>query len=373
MRFSGAVALAVLAAGCAVQGAPHRDALSARTPTAAMAEPRADRLDVYAHDRPGMLSPAVREVPARVYVPDSQSDDVIVFDQRTFRRIGRFRVGRKPQHVVPSWDLRTLWVNDNDSNDLIPIDPRTGRPGRPVPVNDPYNLYFTPDGRFAIVMAEREQRIDFRDPHTMRLIRQVPVPCRGPNHADFSAAGDFFLVACEFSGQVLKVDTARQKVVAVMRLSPSAMPQDVKLTPDGRVFYVADMAAGGVWVIDAARFRRIGVIRTGRGAHGLYISRDSRYLYVSNRGEGSISLISFPDGQVARKWRLPGGGSPDMGGVSADGTVLWLSGRYDSVVYAIDTRDGHLIRKLPVGRGPHGLCVYPQPGRYSLGHTGVFR
>ena len=62
-----------------------------------------------------------------------------------------------------------------------------------------------------------------------------------------------------------------------------------------------------------------------------------------------------------------------MGGVSADGKTLWLSGRYNSEVYAIDTRDGKLLARIPVGKGPHGLCVYPQPGRYSLGHTGVFR
>jgi DNA-binding beta-propeller fold protein YncE len=151
------------------------------------------------------------------------------------------------------------------------------------------------------------------------------------------------------------------------------MPQDVKLSPDGRTFYVADMNAGGVWRVDAATFRRSGFVPTGRGAHGLYVSRDSRFLYVSNRGEGSISLISFATRRPVAKWRLPGGGSPDMGGVSADGKVLWLSGRYDSVVYAISTTDGRLIAKIRVGRGPHGLCVYPQPGRYSLGHTGAFR
>jgi DNA-binding beta-propeller fold protein YncE len=147
----------------------------------------------------------------------------------------------------------------------------------------------------------------------------------------------------------------------------------VKLSPDGRVFYVADMDANGVWKIDARTFRKVGFVRTGLGAHGLYASRDSRFLYVTNRGEGSISLISFRTRRVVRKWRIPGGGSPDMGGVSADGRVLWLSGRYNGVVYAISARSGRLIRKIPVGQGPHGLCVYPQPGRYSLGHTGVFR
>ena len=151
------------------------------------------------------------------------------------------------------------------------------------------------------------------------------------------------------------------------------MPQDVKLSPDGRVFYVADMASNGVWLVDADRFRRIGFVPTGRGAHGLYASRDSTRLYVSNRGEGSVSVISFRTRRQVQKWRLPGGGSPDMGGVSADGRVLWLSGRYNGEVYAISTRTGRLIKRMKVGAGPHGLCVFPQPGRYSLGHTGVFR
>ena len=151
------------------------------------------------------------------------------------------------------------------------------------------------------------------------------------------------------------------------------MPQDVKLSPDGRVFYVADMKADGVHLIDGDELTEIGFIPTGKGAHGLYVSRDSKVLYVSNRGEGTITVIDLATRKIIHKWELPGGGSPDMGGVSADGKVLWLSGRYNSEVYAIDTADGKLLARIPVGHGPHGLCVYPQPGRYSLGHTGVFR
>jgi DNA-binding beta-propeller fold protein YncE len=152
-----------------------------------------------------------------------------------------------------------------------------------------------------------------------------------------------------------------------------AMPQDVKLSPDGRTFYVADMASNGVWLVDAKKMRKIRFMPTGRGAHGLYPSRDAKTLYVSNRGEGSISLINFRTRRVRGKWRLPGGGSPDMGGVSADGKVLWLSGRYNAEVYAISTRTGHLLRRIRVGAGPHGMCVWPQPGRYSIGHTGILR
>jgi YVTN family beta-propeller protein len=329
--------------------------------------------DVYAADRPGMLSPVVRHFPERVYVPNSESDTVSVIDPHTFKVTDEFPVGALPQHVVPSYDLKTLWVTDDEGNNLVPIDPKTGKPGRPVPVADPYNMYFTPDGRFAIVVAERLERLDFRDAHSMRLHHSLHVPCPGVDHMDFTADGRYLVASCEFGSNLIEVEVPREKVVGRLALPEGSMPQDVKLSPDGKLFYVADMMAGGVWLVDAATFKRVGFIATGAGAHGLYVSRDSRYLYVSDRTEGAVSVISFARRKVVHHWVLPGGGSPDMGGVSADGKVLWLSGRYDAEVYAISTRSGKLLARIPVGRGPHGLCVYPQPGRYSLGHTGVFR
>jgi DNA-binding beta-propeller fold protein YncE len=287
--------------------------------------------------------------------------------------VDHFATGQLPQHVTPGWDLRRLWVTNDLGDSLTPIDPSTGRHGTPVPVDDPYNLYFTPDGRYAIVVAERLQRLDFRDARSMRVHHQLAVPCPGIDHMDFTADGRFLLGSCEFGGRLVVVDVTRERATGVIALRPAAMPQDVKLAPDGRVFYVADMASDGVWLIDARTFRKVGFVHTGRGAHGLYVSRDSRVLYVSNRGEGSVSVISFRMRRPVAKWTLPGGGSPDMGGVSADGRVLWLSGRYNGEVYAISTRTGRLLKRIKVGIGPHGLCVYPQPGRYSLGHTGVFR
>jgi DNA-binding beta-propeller fold protein YncE len=332
-----------------------------------------DRHNAYAADGPHGLSRSARRDPARVYVPNSGSNSVDVIDQRTFRIVDHFATGALPQHVTPSWDLRTLWVANDRGNSLTPINPRTGHHGSPVPVDDPYNLYFTPSGRRAIVVAEALHQLDFREPHTMRLTRSVTVDCRGVDHMDMTLDGRQALVSCEFSGEMLRLDLVHERVTGKVALRPGAMPQDVKLAPDGRVFYVADMGSGGVWVIDAHRFRKLRFISTGRQAHGLYPSRDARRLYISNRGEGSISVLSFRTRRIVRKWRLPGGGSPDMGGVSADGRILWLSGRYNAEVYAISTRTGQLLHRIRVGSGPHGMCVWPQPGRYSLGHTGVLR
>jgi YVTN family beta-propeller protein len=333
-----------------------------------------DPADVYAAGRPGMLADVVKAHPSRVYVPNFDSGTVSVVDPATYRVIQTVKVGRGPQHVVPSWDLRTLWVNDNNGNDLVPIDPATGAFGTPVPVDDPYNLYFTPDGKYAIVMAEARKQIVFRDPHTMEVRKSVAVECAGVNHVDFSPDGRWFIATCEFSGELIKVDVARQEVVGRLKLpGHHPMPQDIKISPDGRTWYVADMQTGGVWLLDGDAFTPPTFMATGDGAHGLYPSRDSKVLYVANRGEGSVSIVDFATRAVVGKWQIPGGGSPDMGGVSADGKVLWLSGRYHREVYAIDTGDGHLLARIPVGGQPHGLCVWPQPGRYSLGHTGILR
>ena len=379
-----------------------------------------DRNNLYSETGAGRLGPAVAGALARVYVPNRAANTVSVIDPETLKVIDTYKVGVHPQHVVPAWDLRTLWVANNaegrTDGSLTPIDPQTGKPGKSIAVDDPYNMYWTPDGKEAIVVAEAYKRLDFRDPQTMKLGGSVPTPaCAGHNHADFSIDGRFAIFTCEFNGSVTKIDLVNRKVLGTLRLSKyfarpevlavidkpgkkpkkmpdpagageicttPGMPQDIRISPDGKRFYVADMMADGVHVVDGDTFRQIGFIDTGVGAHGLYPSRDGKKLYVANRGSneihgkpggpGSVSVIDFASGKVLQTWPIPGGGSPDMGNVSADGKYLWLSGRFDDVVYRLETTQG-TVDKIKVGREPHGLTVWPQPGRYSLGHTGNLR
>ena len=379
----------LVAAGVAAQPAapPAAARPAAMIPTVPGMPPVVDPANLYSETTAGNLGAAVRDALPRVYVPNIVSNDVYVIDPATLRVVDRFKVGVNPQHVVPSWDLRTLWVANNaegrTDGSLTPIDPATGKPGKPIAVDDPYNMYFTPDGRSAIIVAEAFTRLDFRDPATMALQSSLATPeCAGINHADFSIDGRYAVFTCEFSKSLAKIDFVDRKVVGYLKLSKGGMPQDVRVSPDGKVFYVADMMADGVFVIDGDTFEEIDFIATGKGTHGLYPSRDGRKLYVANRGsnrihgpphgKGSVSVIDFATRKVDATWPIPGGGSPDMGNVSADGRQLWLSGRYDNVVYVFDTASG-AVQKIPVGKEPNGLTVWPQPGRYSLGHTGHLR
>jgi YVTN family beta-propeller protein len=328
--------------------------------------------DVYAATREG-LAPAVQGFPELVYVPNGASHTVTVVDPRTQTVVDTFPAGKVPQHVVPSYDLTTLWVNSSGSNTLTKMDPATGKVVETISVDDPYNLYFTPDGKDAVVMAERLRRIDFRDPVTMELRASVDTPCVGVNHADFSRDGRTFVASCEFSGELLEVDTVARSITRTLELPDGSKPQDVKLSPDGSVYFIADLNRDGLIVLDAATFTVTGFLPTGAGAHGLYTSRDSRDLYVTNREEGTVSVLDLASRTVRATHRLPEGASPDMGNLSGDGTTLWLSSRYGEHIYALDMTTGETVATVRVGKGPHGLTVYPQPGRYSLGHTGILR
>jgi len=393
LAVSAGLAATMLALPVAAQPAPGA---SPAAPTAPVAPAVAtvpgmpgvaNPANLYSEATAGKLAPAVQNALPRVYVPNLQSNDVYVIDPATLKVVDRFGVGLNPQHVVPSWDLSTLWVANNAENtrrgSLTPIDPATGKPGKAIAVDDPYNMYFTPDGRFAIVVAEAYKRLDFRDPKTMALQFSLDTPgCGGINHADFSIDGRFAIFTCEFSGGLVKVDLVARRMLGFLKLSRGGMPQDIRVSPDGKLFYVADMMADGLFVVDGDTFREVDFVKTGKGTHGLYPSRDGTKLYVANRGSnkihgpphgaGSVSVVDFATRRVEANWPIPGGGSPDMGNVSADGRQLWLSGRYDNVVYVFDTTTG-AVTKIPVGKEPHGLAVWPQPGRYSLGHTGNMR
>lgn len=405
------------APGAAADTPPPAPAPAAAVATVPGMPPVVDARNVYSETAAGRLSPALAGDLERVYVPNLRSNDVYVVDPHTLKVVDRFKVGPGPQHIVPSWDLRTLWVTNNaegrTDGSLTPIDPRTGQPGEPIAVDDPYNLYATPDGSSAIVVAEARRRLDFRDPATMALQYSIDVPgCPGVNHADFSIDGRYAIFTCEFSGALVKVDLVERRALGYLKLQMPAtrfkesaaprtppgqvwepgetevctktkgMPQDIRISPDGKRFYVADMHADGVHVIDGDAFQQIGFIPTALGAHGLYPSRDGRKLYVVNRGthkihgakraDGGVTVIDFATEKVVARWAVPDGGSPDMGNVSADGRWLWLAGRFDDVIYRFDTTTGE-VAKVKVGAEPHGLTVWPLPGRYSLGHTGNLR
>jgi YVTN family beta-propeller protein len=319
------------------------------------------------------LAPQVRNDPEYVYVPNGDPGTVEVIDPSTYKVIRRFSFGfhTYPEHVTPSYDLRWLYADVDGASELAQIDPRTGKLHRIIHgIERPYNLYFTPDGKRAIDVAEYDNTLVFMDPHTWKPIRSVKMPCNGSDHADFGPPGtSYLLISCEYDGNIIKVDWKKMQVLRVLNVG--GMPIDVKLTPNGKRFLVANQGLGGVSIIDPVTMKQTGFIPTARGAHGMALSRDTTHMYVTDRLAGEISRINLSTLKVDATWNV--GGSPDMAQVSPDGSQLWVTNRFGTTVSVISTKTGTVLHHIEVGPDPHGLTYFPEPGRFSLGHNGVYR
>jgi YVTN family beta-propeller protein len=328
----------------------------------------AGRRNVYAATMRG-LAPQLVGVPERVYVPNEVGGTVSVVDAATLEVIGRFPAGRLPHHVTPDWDLSKLYVSSMSSGLLVEVDPVSGMAAGQRVLPAPYNLYFTPDGEKAIVVAETLNRLDWYERTTWRYLKSTPVPWAGVDHLDFSADGDYLIASTEFSGVAIRVDTTAMVITGQVRVG--GLPIDVRLVPDGSVFYIANQSRHGVSLVEGNSLTEVGFVPTDRGAHGLAMSRNARYMYVGNRLAGSISVMDTERHEVVATW--PVGGSPDMLQVSSDGQQLWISNRFGSNVTVVNTDSGGIVKQILVGSAPHGLAFFPQPGRISLGHNGVYR
>jgi YVTN family beta-propeller protein len=332
---------------------------------------------VYAATISGKIQPAWANIPARVYVPDEKSSNVVVIDPATFKIIGTFKVGSFPEHITPGWDGQLLYVNDMASSALTEIDPRTGRPnGTVIKVPNPYNLYFTPDGTRSIVVEDQlhgaptdPNGLVFYDRKTWTKVGTVPIPFAGANHMDFSADGKTLFLSCEYSGEIVAVNVASMQIVKTFHVGGS--PTDVRLSPDGQVMFIANQVRNGIDVIDANSLQYLSFIRAGDGAHGLAISRDTTKLFITNRLAASLSVVDIATRKVIATWSI--GGTPDMIAQSPDGSQLWISNRYSGSITVVNAHTGAVLITIKTGVNPHGLSYWPEPGRYSLGHNGNMR
>ncbi len=295
-----------------------------------------------------------------VYVPNSQRGtvDVIdppnVSDSRAPSTSASF-----PQHVVPSWDLRTLYVTNDLGNKPDRDRSRSGRRGRTIPVEDPYNMYFTPAAATQSSFAGTPRAPGFRDAHTFHLHHSLPVPCRGRRPRRLFADGAYLLASCEFSASSSRSTSPTNAPCSTRSSFQGAARPRTSSSPLTAGVLRRRLLDGGVWEIDGDGLRVLWVHCTGAGAHGLYVSRDEP-VPLRDEPERRVDLRDQLPRRPCRRCLEDPGAAPRHGQRLGRRKVLWLSGRYNAEVYAISTVDGRLIARSRVGRGPHGLCVWPQ-------------
>jgi YVTN family beta-propeller protein len=85
------------------------------------------------------------------FVINSNDASVSVIDIGTHQVVRTIPMLREPHHMALTPDHRSLVIGDTAGNALFFLDPRTGAVQRRVVVSDPYQIQYSPNGRYLTV------------------------------------------------------------------------------------------------------------------------------------------------------------------------------------------------------------------------------
>ena len=283
---------------------------------------------------------------------NSADGTLSLIDTETYQVIGKAIACKEPHHLMPTLDDQSLIVACSASNQLVFFDPRTGQEQKRIRnISDPYQLAYSPDGKWFVATSLRLDRVDIYDSKDFTLKARLPAP-RTPSHVAFDAQSEFAFVTLQDSNEVMAINLNTLKKAWVMPVGPT--PAGIVMSPDNRTLLVGIMGEGYVEAIDWRTQKTVKKIPTDTAAHNLQPKGDGRHFYVSNRSiKGSISLLDAQTLTVVGKYDVPGG--PDDMEVRADGKELWTTARFARKVQVIDLTTGQLKHSIPVGSSPHGV------------------
>ena len=284
-------------------------------------------------------------------VLNSDDDSLSVIDTASYREISRFYIGRQPHHLIATPDGKRLIAAMAGGNELIFLDRDSGSITDRREVSDPYQIGFSPDGRWFVANSLRLDRIDIYDGRSFELVHRLSAPTM-PSHIGFSPDSETAYVTLQGTDQLTAIDLASGTPKWTVRVG--RQPAGVLVCPSGMIL-VAIMGSDKFVGVDPAEGNIVRSVHTGRGAHNFLLSPDGQTLYVSNRVAGTISVLDAERLVVIGTLAAPGG--PDDMALSADGSELWATGRWRASVDVIDRATGALKAKVPVGRSPHGIAV----------------
>jgi YVTN family beta-propeller protein len=291
---------------------------------------------------------APAEASGIAFVVNSRSASVSLIDMTKLVELRRIPVLREPHHLVLSPDGKSLLVGDTGGNEMFFLDPGTGAIERRLPIADPYQLGFSPNGKWLVVNGLGRDQVDVYDAATMRLVKRFPITSM-PSHLAFSPNSDAVYVSLQGSNRLAAIDLTRLAVI--WDVPVGSTPAGV-LWNRGHVL-VADMGTDYVAAVDPTDGKVINRIRTGNGAHQLFASPDGKLIYVNNRAAGTITVLDAVTLATVHTYRVPGG--PDDLAFAPDGSI-WITCRFDEKIAVLDPATGHL-QTVQVGRQPHGIFL----------------
>jgi YVTN family beta-propeller protein len=284
-------------------------------------------------------------------VLNSQDATVSVINKLTYAELRRIPVGKEPHHLMQTPGGAALIVASSAGNELLFLDPTSGEVERRLAnIADPYQIGFSPDGRWFVVNALRLNRVDIYAADGFKLVKRIPLG-RTPSHMAFDRASTHVFVTLQESDEIAAIDLATAQIE--WKMPVGRQPAGIWMTPDDRHLLVGIMGRDYVEVIDWRARKSVRKIVTAQGAHNFQALGDRRHVLVSNRAADSISVVDQETLTVVATFSVPGG--PDDMEVSHDGKELWVTNRWARSVSVVDLATYKVVRRIPVGRSPHGI------------------
>ncbi len=308
------------------------------------------------------LLPAVPAVGATLYVTNTKSDSASIIETDTLEVVGTIPLGQgKPNRIVFHPDGKTAWVVYDKSRDLGVIDAETRKLVRRVKIGgNPYNLAFTPDGRYLLVLDwasdTSNDEVIFYDLKEQKIDGRVEVST-WPAHAIFSRDGKLVYVSGETAGDVTVIDVAQRKVVGrVIHGGGDAM--GLALPTDGKTLYAAAGENKTIVKIDTATNKAVGEIPLPGIVHEATLTLDGKFLYTTLRKSNKIVVVRVSDDKVVTV--IPQRAYPDLVTMEPTGRYALVTNRYADLVSVIDLSTQTQVRTIPVGKAPHGMALRPR-------------
>jgi DNA-binding beta-propeller fold protein YncE len=286
-----------------------------------------------------------------VLVMNSGAASLSVIDMSSRTEVRRIPALREPHHVVLTPDGRDLLVGDTVGNELIDLDPATFEVRRRLTVSDPYQLGFSPDAKYLVVAGLARAQVDVYEAGTYKLVKRFALASM-PSHIAFAPDSAVAYVSLQGTGKLAAIDLRHMALRWKADVGPA--PAGV-LWNDGRVL-VAIMGSDYVAVVDPVTGHVERRIKTGKGAHQLFLSPDGKLIYVNNRIAGTVMALDATSLEAVRTYKMPGG--PDDIAFAPDGH-LWITLRFALKVAVLDPVTGD-YSTIDVGRSPHGIFINAQ-------------
>lgn len=286
------------------------------------------------------------------FVLNSAQASISLIDVDTFQELRRVPVLREPHHMALTPDHRFLLVGDTTGNEILYLDPKTGRVMRRLPIVDPYQLVFSPDGRWLTIAGLARNQVDLYAvgaDDALTLVKRFPMRAM-PSHINYAPDSSVVYVSLQRTGRLAAIDIAALSVLWDAHVGDT--PAGV-LWHDGTLL-VGLMGDNCIAVVDPVDGHVERCVRTGRGAHVLFVPPSGSPIYVTNRVAGTIVSLDPASLDVTATWRI--GGGPDDMDFGPDG-MIWVSRRFAHSVAVIDPATGDVMHTIEVGRSPHGIWL----------------